>query len=129
MCFIIDSLHQEEKIATEDIVCYKLLSNKNLYYMQSPVQNTKYWHRVFKRNFVIKKSKLILYDSNAIEVGLHSYSTYDALISHWLYQDYKSNRRIYNAVIPKGSHYYYDSVRNQYVSDTLKVFTKSIKTN
>jgi len=110
MCFIIDAKHSEEKIAKKDIVCYKRL-------MISPTGNflSPYQLKPYKLN-ILCRSKLELSSYNTICVGIHSYSCKKKATS--------CLNRVYfevlaKGIIPKGSRYYYNPIRHEYVSNRI----------
>lgn len=116
MCFFIHPKHQDLKIATKDIVCWKRLevTGKNI---ESPYQGTNYY-------IDSTKASPIEVFGNSIHVGLHSYSIREqARIKKRKTGRY--NERIFKAIIPKGSKYYYNPGRNEYVSNKLKIVSQA----
>jgi hypothetical protein len=126
MCFYINSEHQKVKIATEDIICYKLLDNDIIdnSIIISPYQYSIYFnsgntHPVIKRVDAFSFSK---YNSKEIERGLHSYSSLDMAKKYSQF-----GYSIHKAIIPKGTQYYYNPAHNEYVSLKLKVWKKNLR--
>ena len=125
MCFYIHSEHQKVKIATEDIICYKLLDNDIINNnLTSPYQNALYFtkantHPVIKK---VKAFSFCKYNSNDIERGLHSYSSLDMAKKYSQF-----GYSIHKAIIPKGTQYYYNPAHNEYVSLKLKVWKKNLR--
>jgi hypothetical protein len=123
MCFYIHSEHQEVKIATKDIVCYKILQKTINNNLTSPYQNALYFtkantHPVIKK---VKAFSFCKYNSNDIEAGLHSYSAL-----HQARKTGKFGNNIHKAIIPKGTKYYYNPTYKQYVSLELKVWKRNL---
>ena len=121
MCFYIHPAHKEVKIADKDIVCYKSLikeGNKIL----SPYIRFKYFDVIsFKRKTTVTSSHFILekisfYDKNSsmISQGIHSH----VVIKHFG----KQFGKLYLAIIPKGTEYYYNPQCEEYVSLKLIVY-------
>lgn len=104
MCFVIDVKHPEKKIAKKDIICYKRLDIK----FRSP-----YRVKLYKLN-KLYKSELIKDSLYCIYVGIHSYSCKkEAKHQKW------SDEIIVKGIIPKGSEYYYNPNRHEYVSNQI----------
>lgn len=143
MCFYIDKLHPEEQIATENITCYKILKPKQTKFdkflhrkkIVAPLwDNYIYWVANKKTPAEILKKhigelKIDCTINQRIEEGLHSIATLDAAKSYrsefLSYAHHNpENWRIYEAYIPKGSKYYYNSEEKEYVSNEIVVKTK-----
>lgn len=112
MCFWIHNDHAEAKIAEEDIVCYKVITNfdRSLHYFYYYKPNTTYEY--------VELQKLISYwpdDMPSIEKGYHSYSTYKFALRGlvpWM--------KVVKFIIPKGTEYYYNPDHNEYVSSVIR---------
>ena len=129
MCFIIDENYPDEQISKEDIVCYKILivSDADHHQIVSPVRHH-LWFNTRKKEASVKKTATIaiaVYDK--IHEGLHSYSTLAKakleVLSRWYIGN---NARIYEAIIPVGTKYFYNSDDREYVSESLIVNTNKI---
>jgi len=141
MCFFIHKDYPNPLIASKNIPCYKLLDicdcgidigvweNKiKKGDIISPYQNTLY----FKRKKWYRKTKdkvLMLVDSlhlsnkyivYTIDRGLHSYSTEEVARSN------KYDHKVYKAIIPIGTTYYYNPLSKEYVSEALEVYREII---
>lgn len=110
MCFFISEKYSKEKIAKKDIVCYKRLKINPTGNFLSPYQKKPY-----KLN-ILYRSRLELSSYHTIDVGIHSYSCK------------KRATRLLNrvrgevlvkSIIPKGSRYYYNQIRHEYVSNRI----------
>lgn len=115
MCFYIHRDHRKEKIAEQDIVCYKRLKPIFLFWGVSPFRGFSYRLRKTYKSKIIRSR----YSSDRIEEGLHSYSDFDQAYYRTHYDE-----SIYKAIIPKGSTYYYNPEDHEYVSNRLKVIKK-----
>jgi hypothetical protein len=111
MCFIVTN---KQKVATKDIVCYKVFNKGAVSENKKSVRS--YWQN-FKYDFGYEywNTPLKTTDNNyKIEEGLHSYSTKRmAKYSGW------SGTFILQCIIPKGSKYYYNHYKQEYVSDKI----------
>ena len=107
MCFYISSKHPNEKIATKDIVCYKLLKQT----LESPFYCKAYkLNKLYKTN--LDEPNIVF---GCIFRGFHSYSNkregFKGHVSNYWY--------FVKGIIPKGSKYYYNPVRHEYVSNRI----------
>jgi hypothetical protein len=128
MCFHTHTKHQEVKIATEDIECYKILTT-NKYYVDLII--SPFYYEIYFKNAdthpVIKRVKEFGFNwshTDDIEEGLHSYSTYNKAKLKSIADNIIT---IHKAIIPKGTEYYYNSIEKEYVSLKLKVWKKNLK--
>jgi hypothetical protein len=106
MCFYIHPKHPSKKIANRDIVCYKCLWDN----FRSPHQC-----KFYKLNKLYRSPITIdtLWDFT-ITRGLHSYSYKRFAIRQMGY-----NGILVKGIIPKGSKYYYNPDRHEYVSNQI----------
>lgn len=128
MCFYIHKDHIEAKTADKDITCYKvLLVNGNKFWhalrlapLEAPYRSTLY------RLWVTYKSEIIMRGDNTIENGLHSLTNFKQAV-HKLEEIERTDmlHSIYKAIIPKNSTYYYDPIKNEYVSNQLRIIEKT----
>ena len=127
MCFYIDTCSPKYKnsiIADKDIVCYKLLDLEEEHY-ESPYQSEFYFIENTKKKSVTKSTEFSCgYILDEINKGLHTYSNKKYAFSKL--GNY-SLPMVFKAIIPKGSEYYYNSERHEYVSTKLTVYTNPIK--
>lgn len=122
MCFLKHPKHPALKTATKDIKCYKVLVKRNSK-VYSPYKGMEY---VFDRTHIRRKNQLGISFftktdmTNFIRIneGLHSYSAKKKAKS---ISDPKYNWLIYESIIPKGSLYWYNPYRKEYVSNKLIV--------
>lgn len=124
MCFYIHPAHSEVKIAEEDIECYKILDSVVINYpiMISPYQKEVYFRKGGSSEYVIKEVKKFGFDETGnIHEGLHTHSTLETADNQrgW-------SERVYKAIIPKGTKYYYDPDKKEFVSLKLKIYRKPI---
>ena len=147
MCFVIDRLFPYERVATEDMMCWKLLHQRMgqaSYLFKSPYRNYTYCFKYsntvkqpdgFKFEFgettiattglteIIKKEIV-----KTIDKGFHSYSIrpyleFDSMFYSEMWKGV--GKCVIQMVIPKGAKYYYNSERNEFVSDEL-TYVKTI---
>jgi hypothetical protein len=128
MCFDISPYSDAVQIAEKDIVCYKRLLPRydfrnNLKFIQSPYQDEIYFKRGGSSKYINKKVKEFTFNKNhsSIFQGLHTY----------IDLKYAKNRtdrheELHKAIIPKGTKYYYNNYRGEYVSLKLRVYRKAI---
>jgi hypothetical protein len=125
MCFKININYPEPLIADKDIECYKVLTPNSTGKTRSPFKNTIYHRNIYKKPNV--KKSILFFIKNPIEhtinYGLHSCSTLERA-EYW--RGYGGNK-IYLAIIPKGSRYYYNPEKHEYVSKKLIVTNKIVK--
>lgn len=108
MCFFIHEYHAEKKIANRDITCYKYLYNN----FRSPYQG-----KLYRLNKLYKSSIRMIIDFDIIPIitiGLHSYSC-----KRFAIRQMKAEGILVKGIIPKGSEYYYNPVRHEYVSNQI----------
>ena len=108
MCFFIHINHEEKKIANRDITCYKCLYNN----FTSP-----YKGKLYKLNKLYKSSICItmtICKTPIITKGLHSYSC-----KRFAIRQMNSYGILVKGIIPKGSKYYYNPDRHEYVSNQI----------
>ena len=118
MCFYIHEKHQYKKIAKRDITCYKAinLTNKDNIF-RSVFQNFKYIMGGIYKTY-LSEPKRIGYSIPDLDVefeinnGFHSYSNKKA-VEHDNYPPYV------RCIIPKGSEYYYNPEKMEYVSNQI----------
>ena len=113
MCFYIHYDHKEEKTATRDIECWKILSKdlKSLY--------RDFQYEVEK--LYQQKNPLHVDIWDQIDKGFHSYANKATAKKRMIF-----TRKITRFVIPKGSKYYYNPVDEEYVSDKIILTSKWI---
>lgn len=125
MCFIIEESNSKERIAEENIECFKVLLPTNFGGTISAFRGHPYHINKFLFPCRKKVSELIVERemfSGIINEGLHSYSSLQAA-----QERYSKPYNIFVAYIPKGAKYYYNSFDEEYVSTELVVTTKRIK--
>jgi len=109
-----------QKVA-EDIVCYKVLAVFNSgNVLVSPMREVDESFRcslwIYNEVRTSKLSKPKDYTSSK---GLYSFGTIDNAIKYC--KRLGSPCRVFKAIIPKGSEYYYSKKEDTYVSDKLKI--------
>ena len=107
MCFFIHENHKEKKIANRDITCYKYLYNS----FRSP-----YKGKLYRLNKLYRSSICItmtICKTPIITRGLHSYSCKRFAIKNGY------GEILVKGIIPKGSKYYYNPDRHEYVSNQI----------
>jgi hypothetical protein len=122
MCFRIDNKHPGSKIAKRDVACYKIVDKYNKRFV-SPFLHKPY--RIGQIKYATRGGKrlnTLFVDMDNIYAGIHAYSTM-----------YKASRRarlsfraILYCLIPRGTMYYYNQRRKEYVSTKIKVI-KEVK--
>lgn len=124
MCFYIHKDYPNELIAKRDIECFKILAT----YPGVPETYSLFFDAIyFKKGgsseYVTKQVKRFTFetiDCDTINEGLHSYSTFIQA------KNKKTSGKIYKCIIPKGTKYYYNPVKKEYVSLKLKAYRKPI---
>jgi hypothetical protein len=116
MCFVIDRVEESSaRIAKRDMVCYKVFSK---YSISKDKKRVKSLYQSFKYDFGYEyyQTTPIVSSGNTIGEGLHSYSVKRKakLIATW-----RAGGVILPCVIPKGTRYYYNSIRKEYVSEAI----------
>lgn len=112
MCFDIPK-GAKELTAKEDIVCYKIIkkNNKSLFQRFKYSPNTTYR---LKKKLKFEKD---VYAQRSIERGFHSYCEHDRI------DNFYSNAKIVQMIIPKGAKYYKNTGDNEYVSTSIRTGT------
>lgn len=122
MCFdkVMNGKYEDVQVATEDIKCYKKLYLSTYGNIISPYQGMKYFSVNTKESKVIKKAKFVKNHKShgTIYNGLHTYSNKKIALNN------SGEKRLYDAIIPKGTKYYYNPSRHEYVSEKLIVYNK-----
>ena len=123
MCFILNSL-SEKKIASRDIVCWKVLTNNN----QPPFTWVHNCFIPYLKNKLSVKIILLISTSHLtvnryIDEGYHSYKlkkyANKEYVAHCSEDVEISQLKVCKFIIPKGT-VYYDNER-EYVSETIKM--------
>ena len=131
MCFYVQEKNKDPKVAKRNITCYKVFEETECFpeTVYSYYQGFQYILGVlYELDGYIdpdprRKSDLAGY-VGTIEVGLHSYSRKDkakGIASLGI-----CSKVVYKCTIPKGATYYYNSDREEYVSDQI-IINHSIK--
>lgn len=119
MCFHIHPDYPNPILAEKDITCYKVLLkhpiNKKF---QSPYQYVPYEIETLIESEIGTPHYKVWEERNGIDSGLHSFSS---IIRAGRYTNQEDNRRIFKATIPKGSYYYFNPEKKEYVSNKLIV--------
>jgi len=125
MCFYVQSKNKDPKIAKRDIVCYKIFRTNDIKtkHVLSLYQDFKYRYGVLYEldgyiNPITRNKSWGKGKEQIIEVGLHSYSS-KRQAQKEINGYFVGRRKIYECTIPKGSTYYYNSDRKEYVSDQI----------
>ena len=127
MCFNIDENDKNEKIATENIHCYKILEYSKeynfvgyfkidyIYFADSTLDKT-----------VLHESELFIDDGSdtCISIGLHSCILTPNIKTQ---MSIDCPGYVVEAYIPKGAKYYMNADTNEYVSNKLVVYTAKNK--
>jgi hypothetical protein len=109
MCFE-TTKSAKAKIATEDIVCYKILYPKFFRHsFESPCENFHYTPNKTTKQVTIK---LV---GKCINKGYHSYKTKNIAKRSILFS--ADSHEIYKFIIPQGTRYYKN--KTEYVSETI----------
>ena len=111
MCFVIHKDHPKAKVAEKDIKVYKVLEN-NRGRLISTYQYFKYNPKqLYHSKIVIEpwREKLL------IDEGLHSFSSLKGVDDHISCCAWEAC--VCEFIIPKGSEYYYNPDKQEYVSD------------
>ncbi len=133
MCFYIRNTEEARTlwVAKEDIVCYKTMVNYNSKVATSRYKNFIYiLGRVYKQKLekipkVTKEGLYIFPVVNGVwrtvSLGFHSYSTcQEARRNTGMWNTFS----VYRCIIPKGSEFYYDRERKEYISNQIKIVKK-----
>lgn len=116
MCFIIHKNHTDLKVAEEDIPCYKILADFGNNILKSPHMYEIYEPNKLKKVEIDIPKLSLISMSLEINKGLHSFSIRDKADQVAFFGGIT-----FKAIIPKGSKYYYNPDRSEYVSDQLIV--------
>ena len=115
MCFCLHQKYPNEKIATKDIVCYKVLKST----IVSTLLESMFYFKVYELNKLYKtildKPKETFLVFGYISKGFHSYSNKREAFKKRLNNDCY----VVKGIIPKGSKYYYNPDRHEYVSNQI----------
>ncbi len=123
MCFYVSNnlKHRRVKVAKKDIICYKVLINEKKHkFLYAPLRSFTYQIR---RNCFFsftkkQKLKVILFGSRyQIHEGFHSFSNKKKLRGKIGF----GSRKAFLCVIPKGSEYFYNPEKMEYVSEYIRV--------
>ena len=126
MCFYIQKGNVRPKIAKKDITCYKVFDNgahgnqhgtfiRSLYQFFSYKIGIKY-----ELDGYINPIKDLYTNNSIIEVGLHSYTCLKHAEEKSIRLSWFNGRCcVYKCIIPKGSTYYINTERKEYVSDQI----------
>ena len=129
MCFYIQKgKNSKPKVAKQNITCYKVFyrsdcsGNQHGSYVKSYYQSFKYKIGVLYEldGYMVPIKG---YRNDTIEVGLHSYSTRAKAFREKGGWDYKV---IHECIIPKGSIYYHNDYKEEYVSDQIIIVKRHV---
>lgn len=120
MCFTIHESHSEVKIATEDILCYKIFipSNFGDAYL-TPFRRT----RVLPKSLMESEIGQSVRDRwNELSYGIHSFTSLEEATAYGKKKvdDYNQAKYV-ECTIPKGSEYYFNPETKQYISNQLQL--------
>lgn len=115
MCFFVHPEQFESKTAEQDISCFKILRcDNNVTDLFSPIKKHPYTLGKEETSPIGK-----MYENpQTIEEGLHSCSSMESALGWVVPYDH---RMLFDATIPKGSMYFHNPDRHEYVSDRLTV--------
>jgi hypothetical protein len=102
------------KIAEKNIVCYKVCNRKKKNTIKSIYRDFLYTQG---KTYEVEKFGGFWYDVRLINVGLHSYSTFEEAVN---YREGSRDERVCKFIIPKGTKYYENPDRLEYVSLRIK---------
>ena len=123
MCFVVDS--DKEKIAIEDITCYKVLISLpfwgRLLYFYGQCTYFKYWfwYKYFPCKKVNIKIDFVASPYQTIEEGYHSYRNSSIINELHGYYNIDNNLILVEFIIPKGTRYFEN--KTEYVSERIKL--------
>lgn len=115
MCFTIKKGVKVAKIATEDILVYKVLRVADNGTLWSPIQTCEW--KIGKPKIEDKLPRLRGF-LGSINLGLHAKLTYKAAS---YFKGGTLNQEVFEAKIPKGSLYWINEETNETVSDQLLI--------
>lgn len=122
MCFnkVNIGKYKDVQVAKHNIKCYKDLEYNRNSQVVSPYRIMVYFEKNSKEHKVIKEATFYRYHelSNELHEGLHTYSNRKFAN----YDSFAGN--IYDAIIPKGTRYYYNKYNHEYISEKLIVYNK-----
>lgn len=128
MCFYIHSEYKKIKVADKDIPCWKIFTKSLPGFVNSLYEGFPYERGALYYENNMHKEKGFFYESDVIYIGLHSFSTLaKARVIYGISFTLTRNKIIIRCVIPKGSKYYYNPDRREYVSDHLLIGTRKVK--
>ena len=139
MCFVIHPGHPNAKTVKRDVVCYKTLTADRVSVMQGftykigkryalpePFPNIRTFPTILwngnsdKNNLRSTRQCRAINRDNEIHVGYHSYSSKKMLRERVRRTGYVPFR----CTIPKGSTYYFNPDRHEYVSNGMKIVSQ-----
>ena len=109
MCFTISSNHPNKKIARRNITCYKYLKSD----LSAPFNFYYYQLKQLNKTTIGETVQL-----NYINDGFHSYSNKKEVQPYF---NPFCREVVVRCTIPKGSEYYYNEYRREYVSNQIIV--------
>ena len=113
---------KKPKIATEDIVVYKILSVYSTH-LASPYMNFVYdLDRLYETKFT--KSKGCSGTGYYIYAGFHAYVSKKSASASDLDCSFSTYERVYKCIIPKGSTYYISSDKSEIVANKIIIKRK-----
>lgn len=113
---------KKPKIATEDIIVYKILSVYSTH-LASPYINFVYdLDRLYETKFT--KSKSYIGKGYYIYAGFHAYVSKKSASASDLDCNFSTYERIYKCIIPKGSTYYISSDKSEIVANKIIIKRK-----
>jgi hypothetical protein len=115
MCFLIDTKYPSEKIAEQDIRCWKIVLKMD----DCCRPQYKTWDCRYEKGKLASKVSLTFTDEYIYE-GYHSYSDRETALEE-LSTCVDACSVIRRFVIPKGTTYYYNADKKQYVSECIKM--------
>ena len=123
MCFYLQTKNRKMKIATEDILCLKQLNREGHYY--NAIHYYIPYFTEYRKTPLELEVENFSRSSNQINKGLHTFCHTNARN----YQEFNKYYRRYTfkAIIPKGTKFYYNSDKGEYVS--LKIIVEPVPLN
>ena len=117
MCFYIETTNKEMKVAEKNITCYKIVK-------RASERAKKFKYRSIYQNHpyglgIKVKAKLYGPLFHEISRGLHSYSSLKKMRTIRPKLLYPHDKIFLKCMIPKGANYYYNSTREEYVSNAI----------